>query len=92
MGFNGLVDLASLKAFACNEALNLAADLHLSSECVASILREISYRRGSFEALHFIQEKRTHNGEAHALVKAASSLPHGAICGFLVCPILFASL
>lgn len=94
--FAGLVDPASLEAYACNEVLALASDLHIQSFCVASdcaevvanirkdvpcryamILQEIQHQAAQFQETSFIHEKRVHNGEAHALAKADSSLSTG---------------
>ena len=41
------------------------------------ILQDIKYQRIAFRAVEFIHESRKHNGEAHALAKAAASLPPG---------------
>ena len=41
------------------------------------ILQDIKHQRRVFRAVEFIHESRKHNGEAHALAKAAASLPPG---------------
>ena len=92
--FEGLLDPTILEAQACNEALGLAADLHVHFVCVASdclevisninngapcryfaLLEEIKHRRRSIQDIQFVHENRKHNEEAHALAKAAASLP-----------------
>ena len=95
--FEGLVHAASLEAQACNEALALAQDLHLShviraSDCMqvvsdindaaqsssyACVIEEIKVRTLDFVKVSFRFENREANCEAHALAKAASTLPIG---------------
>ena len=41
------------------------------------ILQDIKHHRLAFSAVEFIHESRKYNGEAHALAKAAASLPPG---------------
>jgi len=59
----------------CQEVVARIAD---DSPCrFFPILQDIKHQRRSFSDVDFIYESRRHNGEAHALAKAAASLPPG---------------
>lgn len=71
-----------------SDCVEVVANIDTEAPChYPIILRGINHRRGSFQEIKFFHEKREHNGEAHALTKAAFSLS-GAICGLQFCPTL----
>ena len=61
-----------------SDCLEVVTNIEAGVPCqYFSILQEIKHQRRSFHDVNFIYESRKHNGDAHALAKAATSLSSG---------------
>ena len=71
-------DLGAEKLCVASDCLEVVANIQAEAPCnYHSILQDIKYQRRQFQDVEFIHKNRKHNGEAHALAKAAASLSPG---------------
>ena len=77
-GISLTLDLHLSKVVVVSDCLEVINNLKRNETCrYVMILKEIDYRSSLVQDVSFIHEKRETNFEAHALVKAAVTLPIG---------------